>query len=378
MNTTRFAWTGALAIIAAGCDAAATEDPTDPSDMGQAGDVGSAGSSSMAGASAGGSAIASAGGSSATAGSGGSASGAGSAVGGSAGSLPRVMVDSGNSGGGSGGSGADAGFRSRRTSLGIAIASARSASGRTSRRHSRVAGTDRVRLDPPACWSIYIGTVAGLYGPGAGVWKSTDCGATWTKVSTGKNGDAFDKGGNWTFNINPASLAMYTNSGYGTNLLYRLTNGGVDWTDVTPKGSGAPGFAGSLRMEWEHRHPASRAHLAHGLREARTTNTPTTTRSVVSPRARMAATPGFEHYHLQPKWGAQVQAYILKASTWMVPDNGLWLTTDSGATWPSKAAHLPAGGHSAGLIYRTDEGSFYVGTNGGIIRSTVCRRRKRT
>ena len=65
------------------------------------------------------------------------------------------------------------------------------------------------------------------------------------------HGDAFDKGGNWTFNINPTSLAMYTNSGYGTNALYRSINGGVDWTDVTPKGSGAPGFAGSLRMDWD-------------------------------------------------------------------------------------------------------------------------------
>jgi hypothetical protein len=40
-------------------------------------------------------------------------------------------------------------------------------------------------------------------GSGGGIWKSTDCAGTWTKVSTGKNSDAVNNGMQWSIVVDP-------------------------------------------------------------------------------------------------------------------------------------------------------------------------------
>jgi photosystem II stability/assembly factor-like uncharacterized protein len=72
-----------------------------------------------------------------------------------------------------------------------------------------------------------------------GTWKSTDCGMTWKKVSTGMNGDRQDSGRQWfaTIDRNPnrdaaTAPTIYVTQGYGANGIWKSTNGGVDWTDV--------------------------------------------------------------------------------------------------------------------------------------------------
>ena len=48
-----------------------------------------------------------------------------------------------------------------------------------------------------------------------GIWKTTDCGADWVHINTGKNGGALDSGRQWTFVIDPVDPnVLYTNSGY--------------------------------------------------------------------------------------------------------------------------------------------------------------------
>src|SRR5258708_11887702 len=63
--------------------------------------------------------------------------------------------------------------------------------------------------------------------------KSTDCGATWTKTNTGKNGAALDKGSQWTMLVDPTNPeVLYTNSGFGVSGVFKSVNGGVDWDQV--------------------------------------------------------------------------------------------------------------------------------------------------
>lgn len=90
-------------------------------------------------------------------------------------------------------------------------------------------GTFAFAIDPVNQGTVYLGT---LYQK---VWKSTDCGATWTHVATGKNGAVVDSGMNWTFAVDPIEPnVVYTNSGYGGNGLFKSKNGGVDWDVVWP------------------------------------------------------------------------------------------------------------------------------------------------
>jgi hypothetical protein len=70
-----------------------------------------------------------------------------------------------------------------------------------------------------------------------GMFRSTDCGATWALVSTGQNAAAMTSGRPWSLVIDPITPdVMYTVQGYGTSGLWKSTNAGVDWANVlTPE-----------------------------------------------------------------------------------------------------------------------------------------------
>ena len=78
-----------------------------------------------------------------------------------------------------------------------------------------------------------------VHAMGDGTWKSTDCGMTWKKVSTGINGDKQNSGRQWiaTIDRNPnrdpaTSPTLYVTQGYGAGSIWKSTNGGVDWSNV--------------------------------------------------------------------------------------------------------------------------------------------------
>src|SRR6187402_3448933 len=48
-------------------------------------------------------------------------------------------------------------------------------------------------IDPKDAAHVYLGTSA------QGIYESKDCGATWKKINTGRNGDKLDSGRQWTF-----------------------------------------------------------------------------------------------------------------------------------------------------------------------------------
>jgi hypothetical protein len=67
---------------------------------------------------------------------------------------------------------------------------------------------------------------------GTGVYKSTDCGATWTKISTTHNLETGSCFGLLVDPVNPDT--MYYNNGYGTNpTVYKSTDGGVSWDPLS-------------------------------------------------------------------------------------------------------------------------------------------------
>jgi hypothetical protein len=118
-------------------------------------------------------------------------------------------------------------------------------------------------LDPRNAGTVYLGTIT------HGIWKTTDCGATWAgPINTGKTGkDASNpsvpvdaailsgtggNGMNWTMAIDPTNSALYTVVGYGANGLYKSLDGGVNWNQLLPasiRSATENGFVNHLSMD---------------------------------------------------------------------------------------------------------------------------------
>ena len=105
-------------------------------------------------------------------------------------------------------------------------------------------GPITVLENPQTSGTLYTGTAR------SGVFKSTDCGATWTKTNTGRNGARLDTGNIWSAVIDPvAPKTLYALTGYGDAGLWKTTNGGVDWDQILPSGTGMPGFVARVTMD---------------------------------------------------------------------------------------------------------------------------------
>jgi hypothetical protein len=214
-------------------------------------------------------------------------------------------------------------------------------------------------VDPQNGGTVYLGTDSFNDGHSKGLWKSVDCGATWTHVSTGRNGDAIDGGRNWTFAIDPTnSQTMYINSGYNKLGLFKSVNGGVDWDDVTPKSTDAPGFVSHVRMDPEDpKHLLLDWHSNCGKFEDNIG---------CFHESKDGGATWISHYG-NPSWPGQVVVWLLHGSTWALGADGIKLSTDGGQNWQATNGS-GAGGHSAGQLYKAKDGRWYVGTTNGIVR----------
>jgi hypothetical protein len=94
-------------------------------------------------------------------------------------------------------------------------------------------GVTNVVADPVHSGTVYAGSQQ------KGLFKSTDCGSSWTHINTGRNGAILDTGLLWSLVIDYADPnVLYTSAAYGMDLsLMKSTNGGVDWDSTAPKGS---------------------------------------------------------------------------------------------------------------------------------------------
>jgi hypothetical protein len=206
-----------------------------------------------------------------------------------------------------------------------------------------------------------------------GIWKSSDCGASWVHINTGNNGAVLDGGRQWTFAIDPDDpRILYTNSGYGSqsNGAFKSTNGGVDWEPLWPPADATQAkiveydFVAQVVMD-----PSDSKHL------------------LITFHAKCAAPhpeacfgeskDGGASWRIvdgQSDWaGGEGQAvYFLENShswLWGSQSNGLWRSADSGASW-SPVTDRQAQGHGAGQMYRAKTGVFYMPVLNGILRST--------
>jgi hypothetical protein len=229
-------------------------------------------------------------------------------------------------------------------------------------------------MDPQDPSVLYVGSC------NQGIWKTTDCGSTWVHINTGTNGEALDTGRQWTFLIDPGNpKVLYTNSGYnayvnggtfagnGVSGAFKSTNGGVDWTviwppaDMTQANIVQYNFVGHVAMD-----PGNSQHLLISFHAA-----------CAAPHSAACfgeSTDGGATWKMVDglsSWnGGEGQAiyFLDNGTTWLFgsQSNGLWRTSDSGAHWTDLNVTQ---GHAAGGLYRAKDGTFYMATPNGMLRS---------
>jgi hypothetical protein len=229
-------------------------------------------------------------------------------------------------------------------------------------------------MNPQDPATVYVGSC------NQGIWKSADCGSSWVHINTGTNGEALDTGRQWTFLIDPWHPdVLYANSGYnayvqngsfdgnGVSGAFKSTNGGVDWQVIWPPADPALAqvvqynFVGHLVMD-----PTNTQHLLISFHA-----------SCAAPHSNacfaesLDAGATWRIIDGLPQWvGGEGQAvyFLDTGTTWLFASqsNGLWRTADGGAHWTDLNV---AQGHAAGALYRAKDGTFYLATPEGILRS---------
>jgi len=230
-------------------------------------------------------------------------------------------------------------------------------------------GINAFATDPQNAGTVYVGTSA------LGLWKTTNCGANWVHINTGKNGENIDIGRQWAVLIDPTdSKVIYTNAGYGgcakssglcTDGALKSTNGGVDWEPMWPPADtsatkGAPGSVNEPRMD-----PTDPHHLALGLRGQCIGKSP------VCWGESHDAGKTWNVIWGKPEWvGAKSSIWLLGGPNMLLATEniGLWHTSDGGTSF-DKVANEGTVGHSPGQLYIAKNGGYYFGGQNGVLRS---------
>jgi hypothetical protein len=222
--------------------------------------------------------------------------------------------------------------------------------------------------------TLYVGSC------NEGIWKTTNCGSSWAHINTGTNGEALDAGRQWTFLIDPLNPeVLYANSGYnsyiqggsfsgnGVSGAFKSINGGVDWQVIWPPSDQTLAnvvqynFVGHLAMDrGDSQHLLISFHAACAAPHSA---------ACFGESRDGGATWRIVDGLLQWSGGEGQAIYFLDNGTnWLFgsQSNGLWRTSDSGAHWTDLNV---AQGHAAGALYRAKDGTFYLATPEGILRS---------
>jgi photosystem II stability/assembly factor-like uncharacterized protein len=206
------------------------------------------------------------------------------------------------------------------------------------------------------------------------IWRSDDCGASWTQVNTGPGsvGDGMSRGGvgdgaQWSMMVDPVDPGViYAVSGYGAESLWKSTDGGRSWTDLlsdTEYGRHADyRFVNNVSMD-----PTDHLHLVvstHGGCSApyqpscmaETLDGGGSWRVVTSPEG----------------WTEGGGIVVVEGAHWIWCGSSLMVTRDAGATW-SKDSLNGGGTCEAEYTIRpfvpVASGTYYLGSRNGVLRS---------
>ena len=222
-------------------------------------------------------------------------------------------------------------------------------------------GVNSFVIDPTNTATLYVGSCA------QGIYKSTNCGASWMHISTGTNGASLDHGRNWTMAIDPVEPnVIYANSGYGDGGLWKSTDGAVSWTQLFPANSV---FAKAVSLNFvefvaldptDHRHLPVSSH-ADCVGEAAGP-------VCLAESGDAGATWKMIKAHPAMSYEASGHA-MLDHDTWLYFQvfGGIFLTQDAGKTWTRP--YTVYADNQAGEVTRDKDGNYYVASPSGVVKS---------
>jgi hypothetical protein len=219
-------------------------------------------------------------------------------------------------------------------------------------------GIVEILTDPMAAGTIYTSADK------QGIFRSTDCGATFAKINTGRNGAVLDTGTQWSMAIDRADTkVLYAGNLYGTNLsLFKSVNGGVDWDDLFPPGSEVANTVASTFVQEVSMDPTDPKHLVVSFHNNCT--------GAYAPMCLSESKDAGSTWRLfkgpAGGWVENARPIVLDAHTLLYATalDGLFYSGDSGGTWAKVGA---GAGHQ---IYRAKDGNYYLGTAYGVARSS--------
>jgi hypothetical protein len=241
-----------------------------------------------------------------------------------------------------------------------------------------------IALDPFAVGTLYVQMHKGgngAHSPTDGIYKSTDCGATWAKLPPGRNASDAPNDAGVVNNIHSGSIVsliadpvepgvFYTASNYGPIGIYKSTNGGVDWDQVLPADLQQyllyGGWFNALSVD-----PTDRKHLVGG--------THTGCMGPYAPNCLAETRDGGLTWRLVPapaSGNEQCGTYIHDATTLMYASGqmGAWVATDNrpdnaSPTWTQISQG--ANGADTGLLaYRASTGKYYIASDYGVLEGS--------
>jgi hypothetical protein len=225
-------------------------------------------------------------------------------------------------------------------------------------------------VDPFDPGRVWLGTG----GENDEIWRSENCGATWTRVNTGPGGVGDNKtyggvgdGAQWSMQADPvAPGVLYAVSGYGAQSLWKTTDGGHSWTDVlagTEYASHADyRFVNNVSLD-----PTDHQHIV--------VSTHGTCSAPYAPSCIGETKDGGNSWRVltAPEgWVEGGGLILVKGGLWIWCGSRLMVTTDAGKSWSNDSL---AGGGSCEAEYTirsfvpSANGKYYLGSRGGVLRS---------
>ena len=228
-----------------------------------------------------------------------------------------------------------------------------------------------VIVDPFDPRTVWLGTG----GENDEIWRSNDCGATWTQVNTGPGsvGDGMTFGGvgdgaQWSMQADPVEEGvLYATSGYGAQSLWKTTDGGVSWTDV---------LAGTEYNDVADYRFVNNVSLDPTNHEHVVVSTHGGCKAPYEPSCIAETNDGGSSWSVitAPEGWAEGGGLILvKGGHWIWCGATMMVTTDGGKTW---SKDVVSGGGSCEAEYTirafvpAENGKYYLGSRGGVLRSS--------